>query len=53
MIFLLTWEHSLGACAGCDETLDPEKYLAAQVETILHGLCKSDTPPPPEHKKDR
>lgn len=53
MIFLLTWEHSLGACAGCDETLVPEEYLASQVETILHGLCQPDAPSPPDHKKDR
>ncbi|MBI3533183.1 MAG: TetR/AcrR family transcriptional regulator [Burkholderiales bacterium] len=53
MIFLLTWEHSLGACAGCDETLVPEEYLASQVETILHGLCQPDAHSPPDHKKDR
>ncbi len=48
MIFLMTWRHSLGACAGCDNNLVPEEYLAAQAETILHGLCQ---PAPP--KKDR
>lgn len=39
MIFLMTWKHSLGACAGALEPLVPEDYLAAQVDTILHGLC--------------
>lgn len=48
MIFLMTWRHSLGACAGCDNNLVPEEYLAAQVETILHGLCQ-----PAPRKKDR
>jgi len=41
MIFLMTWSHSLGACAGAPESLVPEEYLAAQVDTILHGLCIS------------
>jgi TetR/AcrR family transcriptional regulator len=39
MLFLMTWKHSLGACAGTLEPLVPEDYLAAQVDTILHGLC--------------
>ena len=43
MIFLMTWEHSLGACAGDRESLVPEEYLAAQVDTILHGLCRPGT----------
>jgi TetR/AcrR family transcriptional regulator len=41
MIFLMTWEHSLGACAGDRETLVPEEYLAEHVNTILHGLCRT------------
>lgn len=43
MIFLMTWSHSLGACAGTAESLVPEEYLAIQVEAILNGLC---TPEP-------
>jgi TetR/AcrR family transcriptional regulator len=39
MIFLMTWSRSLGACAGDPQPLVPEEYLAAQVDTILHGLC--------------
>ncbi len=39
MIFLVMMKHSLGACAPQDFPLDPERYLQAQVETILHGLC--------------
>jgi TetR/AcrR family transcriptional regulator len=42
MIFLMTWKHSLGTCTGNVENLEPEAYLAAQVETILHGLCRPD-----------
>ena len=39
MIFLMTWKHSLGACTSDTLSLVPEDYLAAQVDTILHGLC--------------
>jgi TetR/AcrR family transcriptional regulator len=39
MIFLMTWKHSLGACAGAGDTLVPEEYLAAQIDALLHGLC--------------
>jgi TetR/AcrR family transcriptional regulator len=41
MLFLMTWKHSLGACAGITQDLEPKAYLAAQVETLLHGLCRS------------
>jgi len=39
MIFLIMMKHSLGACAPQDYPLDPERYIAAQVETLLQGLC--------------
>jgi TetR/AcrR family transcriptional regulator len=39
MIFLIMMKHSLGACAPQDHPLDPERYIASQVETMLHGLC--------------
>lgn len=41
MIFLMTWRHSFGACAEACELLDPETYLEAQVDTMLHGLCRA------------
>ena len=41
MIFLMTWEHSLGACnSSGDTTLDPKTYLMTQANVILHGLCQ-------------
>lgn len=40
MLFLATWTHSFGRCCDTAHTLDPEKYIASQVETILHGLCQ-------------
>jgi AcrR family transcriptional regulator len=39
MIFLIMMKHSLGACAPQDYPLDPERYVNAQVETLLLGLC--------------
>ena len=39
MIFLIMMKHSLGACQPEDHPLDPERYLAAQVESLLYGLC--------------
>jgi TetR/AcrR family transcriptional regulator len=51
MIFLMTWKHSLGACVGGTERLEPEEYLAAQVETLLHGLCRPGPASVPNNKK--
>jgi TetR/AcrR family transcriptional regulator len=38
MIFLIMMKHSLGVCMPQDYALDPERYIASQVETLLHGL---------------
>ena len=40
MIFLIMMKHSLGACAPQGFPLDPERYIASQVETLLHGFCR-------------
>ncbi len=40
MIFLTTWKHSFGTRAANCVTLDPQTYLQAQVQIILHGLCQ-------------
>jgi AcrR family transcriptional regulator len=41
MIFLMMWQHSLGACPCLEgaQQLDPARYLAHQTETLLGGLC--------------
>ncbi|NPC57261.1 TetR/AcrR family transcriptional regulator [Caenimonas soli] len=39
MIFLIMMKHSLGACMPQDHPLDPERYIASQVETLLQGFC--------------
>jgi TetR/AcrR family transcriptional regulator len=38
MVFLIMMKHSLGVCVPQDYPLDPERYVASQVETLLHGL---------------
>jgi len=38
MIFLMLWKHSAMICVDGQSDLDPEKYLAIQAETVLHGL---------------
>ncbi|MEO7888312.1 MAG: TetR/AcrR family transcriptional regulator [Polaromonas sp.] len=38
MIFLILSKHSAGVCLSENILLDPKKYLAFQVETILNGI---------------
>lgn len=38
MLFLSMWRHSWGTCTT-NTPLEPEQYIAVQVETILNGLC--------------
>jgi TetR/AcrR family transcriptional regulator len=38
MIFLILSRHSAGVCVSSDRELDPKKYIAFQVETILNGI---------------
>jgi AcrR family transcriptional regulator len=42
MIFLIMMKHSLGACVPHEYPLDPQRYLASQVDVLLRGLCKRD-----------
>ncbi|MFY3384620.1 TetR/AcrR family transcriptional regulator [Paracidovorax sp. MALMAid1276] len=39
MIFLMMWKHSVGACVPEGAGFVPEKYIAAHLEALLHGLC--------------
>ncbi|MDB5897472.1 MAG: TetR family transcriptional regulator [Ramlibacter sp.] len=39
MTFLLMMQHSLWACAPQDWPMDPDRYIASQVDHLLHGLC--------------
>lgn len=38
MLFLAMWQHSLGTCCGSQAQLDPQKYLNAQLDMLLHGF---------------
>ena len=46
LVFLVMMKHSLGACVPQDYPLDPERYLASQMDTLLNGLLvrPGDTP---------
>ena len=44
MLFLAMWKHSLGMCCDVGSALVPHEYIAAQVETILHGLSVHPAP---------
>jgi TetR/AcrR family transcriptional regulator len=48
MVFLIMTRHSLGACVAENQPLDPERYIASQVDIILHGMSvpTGDTPSP-------
>ena len=40
MIFLMLWKHSAMICVDGQASLDPEKFLATQAETVLYGLTR-------------
>ena len=39
MVFLMMMKHSLGPCLPQDQRLDPHRFIAAHVDTLLQGLC--------------
>ena len=39
MIFLILSKHSIGTCADASLADNAGKYITAQVDTILHGMC--------------
>ena len=40
MIFLNMWKHGQGACGDARIALDPQQYIASQLQTILFGLSQ-------------
>ena len=48
MIFLILAKHSSGTCSDPSLPGNAAKYIATQVDTILHGLCAR--PPPAKAK---
>jgi TetR/AcrR family transcriptional regulator len=53
MIFLILAKHSLCVCVPDNIGIDPKKYIAAQLSTILYGLSTSpdDAAQSPEKAK--
>lgn len=39
MVFLMMMKHSLGPCLPQELRIDPQRFIAAHVDTLLHGLC--------------
>jgi hypothetical protein len=39
------WKHSIGACVPENAPIVPEDYIAAQIDTILQGLCAPSATP--------
>lgn len=46
MMFLTTWNHSLGCCGAAAHQIDPQRYIDCQVQTLLHGLLQRDSSGP-------
>jgi len=38
LLFLATWQHSMGSCCDGPAQLDPRQYLAAQYEVLIAGF---------------
>ncbi len=51
MIFLTLSKHSAGICVSSNMPLDPEKYIASQLRTLLYGLSVSGPAPLPSTPK--
>jgi TetR/AcrR family transcriptional regulator len=45
MIFLNMWKHGHGSCGDARVELDPQQYIASQLQTLLHGLSLSAPAP--------
>jgi TetR/AcrR family transcriptional regulator len=48
MMFISMWKHSLALCGANRTDLVPEEFIAAQIDTILHGILQTasaGTPP--------
>ena len=45
MMFLAMWTHSLDACCAPTARIEPDKYLAAQLDLLLCGFSAAGAPP--------
>lgn len=44
MIFLMMWKNSMGRCTAHSHLIDPERFIALQVDVLLHGLTAPTQP---------
>lgn len=44
MMFLITWNHSLGCCAAAGNQIDPQRYLDSQAQILLSGMLQRSNP---------
>lgn len=44
MIFLMMWKNSMGRCDAHSHLIDPERFIALQVDVLLHGLTHQAAP---------
>ena len=51
MIYLVLAKHSMNVCTRDDQLIDPKKYIASQLATLLYGLTISSTHAAPATKK--
>jgi TetR/AcrR family transcriptional regulator len=51
MMYLNLWKHGHGSCGDARVDLDPQQYIASQVQTILYGLSIQTPLPTTEKKK--
>jgi TetR/AcrR family transcriptional regulator len=40
LIYLVTWKHAMGCCVGSHQQIEPERYLAVQIDMVVHALLK-------------
>ena len=48
MIFMMLAKHSAATCVSHEACMDPEKYIATQLQIILYGMTEA-----PSHSKSR
>ena len=51
MIYLVLAKHSMNVCMRDDQLIDPEKYIASQLSTLLYGMSISSTQTAPTANK--
>ena len=51
MIFLILSRHTAGICISSETKLDPQKYIAFQVETMLNGISAPARAAVPANRK--